>query len=116
MRGSLRWLIGSVCALAASGAWAGGGRIDFAGAVVEPTCSVSTLATDLSGQGQPAEGSPTRHTCGQAPGDTARSYSRTVFELDAAVIANDRLLGYFASYASPAGDGKQARLVVRTYE
>jgi hypothetical protein len=116
MRGSLRWLIGSICVLTASCAWAGGGRIEFAGAVVEPTCSVETLAIEAAARQSQVTGPSSRQSCGQAPGDTARSYSRTVFDLDAAVIAHDRLLGYFASYASPASSGEQAKLVVRTYE
>jgi hypothetical protein len=38
-----------------------------------------------------------------------------VVSLDAAVIANDRLLEYFAGYANVEGEVR-AKLVVRTYE
>jgi hypothetical protein len=110
MRNRYRWSIGLVLTLAMSGAWAEGGRIEFYGAVVEPTCPADLAALASA----PAQGGAdaSRHTCGRTAADPGRSFSRRVMPLDVATAANDRLLGYFASYAA----GGDARLVVRTYE
>ena len=101
-----------------SGANAETGRIVFSGAVVEPTCSTADvqLAT-ITPSGSVDELVPRHLTCGQTAADPGRSYLRTVISLDAAAIASDRLLGYFASYANTANvGGTQAKLVVHTYE
>lgn len=111
MRNGFRWSIGLVLVLGMTGAWAEGGRIAFQGAVVEPTCAVETAPA-----GRPAdERSPMRLACGQTSTDPGRSYSRTMVDLDATVAASDRLLNYFAGYANAPG-GRQAKLIVRTYD
>jgi hypothetical protein len=117
MRSRYTWLIGPVLALAVPGAWAQGGRISFSGAVVEPTCSAEGTP-DGASQPPPADRwAPGRLTCGQTPTRPGRSYSRRVVSLDAAAIANDRLLDYFASYANAgSAGGVSPKLVVRTYE
>lgn len=92
------------------------GRIVFSGAVVEPTCSTENASDQMASRLQTVDGLvPGRSTCGQTPTDPGRSYSHTVVSLDAASIASDRLLEYFAGYANVEG-GAQAKLVVRTYE
>lgn len=115
MPGPFRWLAASILALAASGAWAQGGRISFSGAVVEPTC-----AADVAAAGSPSTAvnpAPTHLSCGATATDPGRSYSRTVIELDAAVAASDRLLGYFASYANTSvAGGVPTKVLVHTYE
>ncbi len=99
-----------------SGANAATGRIVFSGAVVEPTCSIEEAPVHTANRSLPVGQLASRHrTCGQTPTDSGRSYSPTVVSLDAAAIANDRLLDYFAGYANSAS-GEQATLVVRTYE
>jgi len=102
----------------ASTAKAANGRIVFSGAVVEPTCSISTADADAETtvSSRPADGSEHRRlSCGRTPTDPGRSYSRTTVSLDAATVSNDRLLGYFASYSNADGGGA-AKLVTRTYE
>ena len=101
-----------------SGANAETGRIVFSGAVVEPTCSTADVQLATAAPSGSANELVPRHlTCGQTAANPGRSYSRTVISLDAAAIASDRLLGYFASYANTANaGGTQAKLVVRTYE
>jgi len=103
----------SGCALAtmvmlasASSAYAATGRIAFSGAVMEPTCSTEEIRADAPGHS----------ICGKTPTDPGRSYSRIVLSLDAAAIATDRLLGYYAGYATADSIGGQAKLVVRTYD
>lgn len=118
MQGRYRWMVGSLVALAMSSAWAGGGRINFTGAVVEPTCASDTASADSVGA-QPLQGGqvPNRRSCGRTAADPGRSYSRTVIVLDAANVAKDRLLAYFVSYAPLAAKGgTTAKLVVRTYD
>lgn len=117
MRGQYRWMIGSLVALAMSSAWAGGGRINFTGAVVEPTCAVDAMQVDASPL-VPRAMQTSRHlACGRTAADSGRTYSRIVQPIDATSIANDRLLGYLASYARVGSDGKlAASLIVRTYD
>ena len=113
MIGRNRWIFGLLMALVVQGAWAEGGRINFTGAVVEPTCAINTPQTTSQAIGQ----APVHRSCGQGAADAGRSYSRTVTTLDAAAIANDQLLGYFASYAPVGPDGKAASgVIVRTYD
>lgn len=98
-----------------SSANAATGRIAFSGAVVEATCSTDDVRVETASWSRPVDGlAPGRLTCGQTPTDPGRSYSRTVVSLDAATIANNRLLDYFAGYAN--ADGAKAALVVRIYE
>ncbi|MGN2253092.1 hypothetical protein ACFWZ4_06925 [Frateuria sp. GZRe12] len=114
MRGSHRWLIGSILVLASSGAWAGGGRIDFSGAVLEPTCPTAGLVNETASHA----GMPTsqRLACRMTTVDAGPTYSSDVHDLAALDLARDRLLGYFASYARSADGGDAAKVVVRTYD
>src|SRR6185312_12538166 len=113
---------GAWMALALLGAFsvadAANGRISLSGAVVEPTCTVPAhyLAASIAAPAVDAR-SPLRLACGQTATNPGRFYARTVVSIDAATIADDRLLAYFASYANAkAPDEAPARLVIRTYE
>lgn len=99
-----------------STAKAAGGRIVFSGAVVEPTCSTEgTLAGPEPRSGD--EPIQRRMSCGRTATDPGSSYSRVVVSLADADLAHDRLLGYFASYARVASDGKAtAKIIVHTYD
>jgi hypothetical protein len=110
MRGSHRWLIGSILVLASSGAWAGGGRLDFSGAVLEPTCPTAGLVNETA---SPAS---QRLACRMTTVDAGPTYSSDVHDLAALDLTRDRLLGYFASYAKSADGGDAAKVVVRTYD
>ena len=113
MIGRNRWVFGLLIALAVPSAWAEGGRINFTGAVVEPTCTIDTAQLGNAAIAT----APVHRTCGQGAVDAGRSYSRTVTTLDATAVTNDRLLGYFASYAPMGAGGKPATsLIVRTYD
>lgn len=113
MIGRNRWIFGLLMALVIQGAWAEGGRINFTGAVLEPTCAIDTSQMTSAAFNQ----APTHRTCGQSAADAGRSYSRTVNTLDTAAAANDRLLGYFSSYAPVGADGKPVTgVIVRTYD
>lgn len=113
----------SGCALAAmvvlasaSSAYAATGRIAFSGAVVEPTCSTESVASDAAAVATAIDRfAPARSSCGRTASDPGRPYSHTLVSLDASAVASDRLLGYFAGYANVEG-GPQAELVVRTYD
>lgn len=111
-------LITLIMFASASSANAATGRIGFSGAVVEPTCSTADAHLDIASPSGSVDGPVSRHlTCGQTATDPGRSYSRTVVNLNAAAIASDRLLNYFASYAiSESTGGAQPKLVVHTYE
>lgn len=109
MRGSLRWMMGSMCALVASCAWAQGGRINFHGAVITPTCTTAAA---------PQAAQAGRLRCGtsaQVAAGTAVSYSQTVASLADSHRPGDRLLDYFTGYLAPAALA-EAKLVIRTYE
>jgi hypothetical protein len=110
-------MVGPLMVLAVSSAWAGGGRIGFTGAVVEPTCAIDSVPVESVGaQSWQARQAPSRRSCGRTAVDLGRSYSRAVIVLDAANTANDRLLSYFVSYAPLADGDMAAKLVVRTYD
>lgn len=116
MRNWNRWMLGSLIALAMPAAWAQGGRINFIGMVLEPTCAGDAMQVD-SLSSRLGDAAPRHLACGHAAADTGRTYSRTVQRADTASLANDRLLGYLASYAPTASDGKPAvDVVVRTYD
>lgn len=119
MNGRYRWMVGSLVALAMPSAWAGGGgRINFSGAVLEPTCVADAAPVDLASPLPPRVAQSSGHlVCGQTATDAGRIYSRTVQTIDATSAGNDRLLGYLASYAPAGPDGKPATgLIVRTYD
>lgn len=112
MRARYRWMVGSLMALAMSGAWAAGGRITFSGAVVAPTC-VSA--------GESSTVAPTPHqrfACdGAATGASRNSsaYELSVARLEQERITGDPLLAYFTGYLPPVTRGA-ARLITRTYQ
>lgn len=118
MIGRYRWVVGSLVALAMSNAWAGGGRINFTGAVLEPTCAADALQIDATSPLSPRAMQTPRHlACGQTAADAGRTYSRTVQPVDATSIAHDRLLGYLASHAPIGPDGTlTVSVIVRTYD
>jgi type 1 fimbria pilin len=111
MRTRNRWMIGALIALAASGAVAADGHIEFSGAVVEPTCSVDTavIAVDRNA----ADAAAIHQVCGRTATAAGVSYSSRTVSVDAAAVANDRLLAYFAGNQD---NPSRAQLVVRTYE
>lgn len=110
-------LIASAMLAGMSNAHAATGRIVFSGAVVESTCSTEDAHLGIAISSGPVEGLTSRNlTCGHTATDPGRSYSRAVVSLDAATIADDRLLNYFASYANVTGDGNRAKVVTRTYD
>lgn len=84
------------------------GRISFSGAVVESTCAVdaSGLATAASGPVVSAQ----RLSCGQTAAAAGRSYTRSVVNVDAARVTDDRLLAYVAASA------QTVRMITHTYE
>ncbi len=113
MLGRDRWFFGLLMALVAQGAWAEGGRINFSGAVLEPTCVINTSQSTAASIGQ----APIHRTCGHDAADVGRSYSRSVVSLSATAIANDRLLAYFNSYATFGPKGRPATgVIVNTYD
>lgn len=94
------------------------GRISFSGAVVEPTCTIADRHLAASIVADVADGNASRRLiCGQTATDPGRSYSREVVDLDAARVADDRLLSYMIRRASPVAAGEPPfKLVVRTYD
>jgi type 1 fimbria pilin len=96
---------------------ADGGSISFSGAVVEPTCSISDARIDVAPTHSDPNATPGRFACGSADtaADAGRAYSLTEVSLDAAAIADDRVLAYFAGYLSAAGIA-EPKLVTQTYE
>jgi hypothetical protein len=107
---ALTILVGMSTAQAASG------RIVFSGAVVESTCSTEGTPIGIE-PGAASESGHGRMNCGRTATDSGRSYSRTVIGLADADLVHDRLLGYFASYARVADDGKAAaQILVHTYD
>ncbi|WP_426662141.1 hypothetical protein [Rhodanobacter aciditrophus] len=118
MNGRYRWVVGSLVALAMSNAWAGGGRVSFTGAVLEPTCAADAMQIDAASPLSPGAMQAPRHlACGQTAADAGRTYSRTVQPIDARSLAHDRLLSYLASHAPTGPDGKLAvSVIVRTYD
>ena len=93
---------------------ASSGRVSFSGAVVEPTCAVADHQLSASVVAQAADGQASaRLVCNQTATDPGRPYSRVVVDLDAARVANDRLLAYFARNQA---DPVNAKLIMRTYE
>jgi hypothetical protein len=117
-------LIGMLCmprVAAASGSIdASGGRITFSGAIVEPTCSVSTAAIDaVASLRASRDATQSRFGCSTAQRtvDSGRHYSLAVASLDVATINHDRVLEYFAGYVKAAGNSDaEAKLVTQTFE
>ncbi len=90
---------------------AASGRISFSGAVVESTCAVNVPRLAAAAQGPAAAAQ--RLTCGQTAVDAGRSYTRSVVNVDATLVADDRLLAYVAGGTMSA---QSVRMVVHTYE
>lgn len=100
-------------ALTVSSAWAGEGRIDFHGAIMEPTCGAGP-AVMTAGDGMPDRS----FTCAgrmQATAADPSAYRISVARLDEATAAGNPLLQYFVGYHVPAGDA-DAQVVTRLYE
>lgn len=89
---------------AAGVTYAGGGRIQLSGAVVEPTCAVE-VGVPESGAG--------RHACGTSATSPGRTYTRHVVALTATAAHGDPLLTYFLDRSSV---GTAARMMVQTYD
>jgi hypothetical protein len=112
MKGWIRrtWT-GCVVAMALGGTWAhasGSGTIGFVGAIVVPTCNV----VDSAAGGLPAGGYQ-RCTAASGPASVpVSSYRQDVVSLETAVQGHDRLLAYFAGYAS----AQDTQIFTRTYE
>lgn len=88
---------------------ASGGRIQFSGAIVEPTCGVTTVpvATREPGQVSCAASGKT------ATGTTV--YSSTIERLSG--VQADRMLQYFDNYVEEtAPGGMHPQLITQTYE
>jgi hypothetical protein len=102
--------------LGASSAKAMEGRITFTGAVVEPTCTVSSEDEGL--QRAAFAASSRRLACGSATDivtGSASSYVLVVAALNGPDSTGDHLLDYFVGYLSPSARA-EAKLVTRTYE
>lgn len=127
-----RWLVLVGCVmvsvLGASAAKAGGsgkiagGTITFVGALVEPTCNISSvpdLLDEVTGAAQAQQPhQPHQRSCsGRATTSVsaARTYSSSVEHLSGA--EPDQVLRYFASYVRAGGStGADPVLVTQTYE
>lgn len=96
-------------ALGVPAAYAGGsGTITFVGAVVVPTCNAGDAAAKA-----PAAGAYQRcATAPVSPSSPVSSYRQDVASLESGVESNDRLLTYFAGYAS----ARDTQILTRTYE
>ena len=116
MRARYRWMVGSLMALAMSGARAEGGRINFTGAVVVPTCAaqseVAVLAAGNSSAGHLyACGG---HSEGEGMADAA-TYVLSTQRLDDAAAAGTPLLQYLVGYRS-AAHASAAQMMTRVYQ
>jgi hypothetical protein len=84
-----------------------GGTITFVGAIVMPTCSAGGSMGVSPGSSSGG--------CGVVPDHSSlptSSYRQDVVPLERAVVTQDRLLVYFASYAGTA----DTQMMTRTYE
>lgn len=86
-----------------------GGRIQFSGAIVEPTCGVMTVPV--------ATREPTRMSCAASGGIPAGTavYSSTTERLSG--VQADRVLQYFDNYIEETvPGGVHPELITQTYE
>jgi len=101
--------------LMTSSAWANEGRIDFSGAIMEPTCG----AFDGAGVMAVGNGMPDRpFTCAghlQATVADPSAYRISVSRMDGVAVAGNPLLQYFVGYHAPA-DVTGVQMVTRVYE
>lgn len=116
MRGRYRWMVGSLMALVMSSAWAGGGRVDFSGAVVVPTCAAQAEATALATGNSP---SGDLYACGGHPEGgvvvDAATYVLSTQRVDDAATAGTPLLQYLVGYRA-AAHATAAQMLTRTYQ
>lgn len=116
MNGRYRWMVGSLVALAMSSAWAGGGRIDFSGAIVTPTCTALAESEAVMASNIPPDRS---FACGGRSQATATAdssvYRLSELRLDGAATAGNPLLQYFIAYRA-SEHAADAQMVTRIYE
>ena len=89
------------------------GTIVFSGAVLEPTCAVTTTSfADV------AVGSrwPERHVCGAQTSADPAAFDLRVTTIAASGIADDRVLSYYANYSRDLGlEDASLKLIMQTY-
>ncbi len=110
------------CALAMSlvamNAKASDGRVNFSGAIVEPTCQVDQRNLDMAGLLAADAPVSTRIACAGDAGTTSKApqaYTLTVTPVSTATP--DRLLRYFAAYVAVGGaDRMDVGMVTQTYD
>jgi hypothetical protein len=98
-----------------STAVAADGRITFSGAIVEPTCSVSTRATANASQTEVRMERQACNRSGNANGGASPIYALTVMRLSGSV--SDQVLKYFDTYVKAGrSDVADPVLLTQTYE
>jgi hypothetical protein len=97
------WALGAPLAYASTS-----GTITFVGAIVVPTCNVGDAAAIASAAG----GYQRCAAPAATPSAPVSSYRQDVVSLETAMEHPDRLLGYFAGYAS----ARDTQILTRTYE
>lgn len=114
-------VLGSPAAKASGGGTIDGGTITFTGMVVEPTCSVATVSTDVGlAPGAVQVHQPLQRSCSSATatGPTAkvsRPYIVDVVRLSG--TEPDRVLRYFENYVRAAQpQSANPQLITQTYE
>lgn len=113
MKGWIRWTwMGCIAAALALGAPLAhadaSGTITFVGAIVVPTCNAGGAAAKASATGAYQRCA----TAPASPSSPVSSYRQDVASLESGVESNDRLLTYFAGYAS----ARDTQILTRTYE
>jgi hypothetical protein len=93
--------------MAGANAHAAGGRITFAGSVVNPTCAPAVIQT-------PAQTVP-QHLRTQCPG-SALAASYTLRLEPAAAHARSPLVGYYAGYVAARGSDQSVWVATQTYD
>lgn len=116
MRARYRWMVGSLMALAMSGAWAAGGQVGFSGAVVVPTCTAQAEAMALTTGNSP---SGRLYACGGHPEGKgivdAATYVLSTQHLDNATTAGTPLLQYLVGDRTDAHVAA-AQMLTRVYQ
>jgi hypothetical protein len=108
-------------ALGAPLAHADEGAITFSGAVVAPTCAVSSGHMAAAAAQRWIPMSQQRWGCGDSPATGTRatpsSYTLTVEPLESSTLMADRLVNYFSSYVKAAvQEDAHMSLVTQAYE
>jgi hypothetical protein len=96
-----------------------GGTITFVGALVEPTCNISSVPDLLGAETRPAGTQQSyRRTCSgttPTPASASRVYSTSVVHLSSS--ESDQVLRYFAGYVRAGQPGSaDPVLVTQTYD